>query len=245
MPASIENKTEPASEAVYLQGKPGGSPAVADSPAAPEDVSPGYGPITLVSFWGAVAMFCLCQIYYFILFEGFLFVLDTDYKIFYVWFGVLFITSVTAQIEALVKINKYFSDGKFSGKSFYIKSIEDFIKCILALALGTVFVLFCLGYYPFPSMQHAWWQTLVFYILVWIVSLSVSWNLRKGYEPKHYHGPVNLIPVGMGVAFFIASVFTGKGFYFVGTFSMGFILFPIRPLLLSDMTRTKNPSQDF
>lgn len=240
LPASTGNDIKPASEAVFQRIKSGGSLGVEDSPETTRNITPGYGPINLVSFWGAVAMFCLCQIYYFILFEGFLFVLDTDYKIFYVWFGILFITSVTAQIEAMVKINNYFSEGKSHRKSFYINSVEDFIKCILALALGTVFALFCLGYYPFPSMLHEWWQTLIFYVLVWIVSLSVSWNIRKGYEPRHYHGLMNLVPVVMGMVFFIASMFTGKGFYIAGTFAMGFILFPIRPLLLSDMTLTKN-----
>jgi len=230
---------KPASETVFRQIKSGDSLGIADSKETTQKDTPGYGPIRLVSFWGAVAMFFLCQIYYFILFEGFLFVLDTNFKIFYVWFGILFITSVTAQIEAMVKINNYFSESIFYKKAFYIETVEDFIKCILALALGTAFVWFCLGHYPFPSMPHNWWQTLAFYVFVWIVASSVSWNIRNGYEPRHYHGLMNLAPVIMGIVFFIASMFTGKGFYFAGTFSMGFILFPIRPLLLSDMTRTK------
>ena len=120
-----------------------------------------------------------------------MFVLDTDYKMFYVWFGILFLTSVSAQIEAMVKINNYFSEELFYQKAFYIKNIEDLIKLILALALGGVVALFCLGHFPFPSMPHAWWQTFVFYVLVWLVSASVSLNIKNGYEPKYYHGLMN------------------------------------------------------
>ena len=58
------------------------------------DNASGYDPIRVESFWGAIAMFCLCQLYYFILFEGFVFisgVTGPPKKLFYVWFGILFL----------------------------------------------------------------------------------------------------------------------------------------------------------
>ncbi len=95
------------------------------------DTASEYGPIRVESFWGAVAMFCLCQIYYFILFEGFVFISGASgpqKKMLYVWFGILFLVSVSAQIEALIKIENYFSYKTFNKDVFHIVSIVDIIK---------------------------------------------------------------------------------------------------------------------
>ena len=199
-----------------------------------------YGQIRVESFWGAIAMFCLCQIYYFILFEGFVFVSGapaTHRKLLYLWFGVLFLVSVSAQIEALIKIETYFTDKPFSPETLRITSIEDFIKCLLALSFGLFFILFCLGFYPFPSKPHQWWHTFLFFIAIWGITAAAAKNLRGGIQSTQPLGIMNIIPVIMGFGFFTAGAFTGDVFYFAGTFGMGFALIPIRPLLLCNQTR--------
>jgi hypothetical protein len=209
----------------------------------PEKLDEGgavYGQIRVESFWGAIAMFCLCQIYYFILFEGFVFVSGapaTHRKLLYVWFGVLFLVSVSAQIEAMIKIENFFADKPFSPQSFRIASIEDFIKCLLAVTFTLFFILFCLGFYPFPSKPHSWWHTLLFYIFIWGLTAAAAKNLRGGIKSSQPLGVMNVIPVLMGFGFFTAGAFLGEVFYFAGTFGMGFALIPIRPLLLCDQTR--------
>ena len=210
------------------------------------DNASGYGPIRVESFWGAIAMFCLCQLYYFILFEGFVFisgVTGPPKKLFYVWFGILFLVSVGAQIEALIKIENYFSCKPFNSDAFQIASIEDIIKCLLALLFGFFFILFCLGFYPFPSKPHQWWHTLLFYIFIWGLTVAAAKNLRGGIRSTQPLGLMNVIPVVMGFSFFVVSAFLGDVFYFAGTFGMGFALIPARPLLLCHQTsllRNKN-----
>lgn len=196
-----------------------------------------YGPIRVESFWGAVAMFCLCQIYFFILFEGFVyFSKSKDWRIL-VWFGILFFVSVGAQVEVMVKINDFFSGKRFSKNVLFLRSLEDFIKCLLAFGLGVVFIIFWLGYYPFPSEPHKWQHTLLFYVLIWIMSYGAASNLKKGIQSKQPLGIMNLLPTIMGLAFFAAGAFLGDIFYFVGTFGLGFALIPIRPLLLCNQTK--------
>jgi hypothetical protein len=198
-----------------------------------------YGPLRVESFWGAIAMFCLCQLYYFILFEGFVFisgVSGTQKKMLYVWFGVLFLVSVSAQIEALIKIEKYFSGKPFNKDIFQIASIEDILKCLLAVMFGFFFILFCFGFYPFPSKPHQWWHTLLFYIFIWGLTAAAAKNLRGGIHSTQPLGLMNVIPVIMGFTFFTVSAFLGEVFYFAGTFGMGFALIPARPLLLCNQT---------
>jgi hypothetical protein len=199
-----------------------------------------YGPLRVESFWGAIAMFCLCQIYFFILFEGFVFVSGapaTHRKILYVWFGILFLVSVSAQIEALIKIENYFSGKPFNTDAFHIASAEDFIKCLLAILFGVFFILFCFGHYPFPSKPHQWWHTLLFFIVIWCVSAAAAKNLKGGIQSTQPLGMMNVIPVIMGFTFFTVGAFLGEVFYFAGTFGMGFALIPVRPLLLCNQTR--------
>ena len=199
-----------------------------------------YGQIRVESFWGAIAMFCLCQIYFFILFEGFVFVSGapaSHRKLLYVWFGILFLVSVSAQIEALIKIENYFSDKPFSTGAFRIVSVEDFIKCLLAVCFGLFFILFCIGFYPFPSKPHQWWHTLLFYVFIWGLTAAAAKNLRGGIQSTQPLGIMNVIPVIMGFTFFTVGAFLGEVFYFAGTFGMGFALIPIRPLLLCNQTR--------
>ncbi len=212
------------------------------------DIPYEYGQIRVESFWGAIAMFCLCQIYYFILFEGFVFVSGapaTHRKILYVWFGILFLVSVSAQIEALIKIGNYFTDRPFTMTSFRIVSVEDFIKSFLAIIFGLFFILFCFGFYPFPSKPHQWWHTLLFYIVIWGLSVAAAKNLKGGIQSKQPLGLMNVIPVLMGFGFFIAGAFLGEVFYFAGTFGMGFALIPIRPLLLGNQTRLLKNKKNF
>ena len=210
------------------------------------DSASEYGSIRVESFWGAIAMFCLCQLYYFILFEGFVFISGASgpqKKLLYVWFGILFLVSVSAQIEALIKIENYFSGKPFSKAAFYIASIEDIIKCLLAVLFGFFFILFCLGFYPFPSKPHQWWHTLLFYIFIWGLTAAAAKNLRGGIRSTQPLGLMNVVPVIMGFSFFAVSAFLGDVFYFAGTFGMGFALIPARPLLLCNQTsllRNKN-----
>jgi hypothetical protein len=204
------------------------------------DTASGYGPIRVESFWGAIAMFCLCQLYYFILFEGFVFisgVTGSQKTMLYVWFGILFLVSVSAQIEALIKIENYFSDKPFNKDAFHIASIEDIIKCLLAVLFGFFFILFCLGFYPFPSKPHQWWHTLLFYIFIWGLTVAAAKNLKGGIRSIQPLGLMNVIPVIMGFTFFTISAFLGDVFYFAGTFGMGFALIPVRPLLLCNQTK--------
>lgn len=200
----------------------------------------GYGSIRVESFWGAIAMFCLCQLYYFILFEGFVFISEASAfhkELLYVWFGILFLVSVSAQIEALIKIENYFSGKPFNTGVFHIASIEDIIKCLLAVLFGFFFILFCFGFYPFPSKPHQWWHTLLFYIFIWGLTFAAAKNLRGGIRSTQPLGLMNVIPVIMGFTFFTISAFLGDVFYFAGTFGMGFALIPARPLLLCNQTR--------
>lgn len=203
------------------------------------DTASGYGPIQVESFWGAIAMFCLCQLYYFILFEGFVFISEvsaSQKKLLYVWFGILFLVSVSAQIEALIKIENYFSGKPFNTDAFHIASIEDIIKCLLAVLFGFFFILFCLGFYPFPSRPHQWWHTFLFYICIWGLTAAAAKNLKGGIRSTQPLGLMNVIPVVMGFTFFAISTFLGDVFYFAGTFGMGFALIPARPLLLCNQT---------
>ncbi len=203
------------------------------------DTASEYGPIRVESFWGAVAMFCLCQIYYFILFEGFVFISGASgpqKKMLYVWFGILFLVSVSAQIEALIKIENYFSYKPFNKDVFHIVSIEDIIKCLLAVLFGLFFILFCFGFYPFPSKPHQWWHTFLFYIFIWGLTVAAAKNLKGGIRSTQPLGLMNVIPVIMGFTFFTIGAFLGDVFYFAGTFGMGFALIPARPLLLCNQT---------
>ena len=198
-----------------------------------------YGPIRVESFWGAIAMFCLCQLYYFILFEGFVFisgVSGSHKNMLYVWFGILFLVSISAQIEALIKIENYFSGKPFNSNAFHIASLEDLIKCLLAVLFGIFLILFCFGFYPFPSKPHQWWHTLLFYIFIWGLTVAAAKNLRGGIRSTQPLGLMNIIPVIMGFTFFTVSAFLGDVFYFAGTFGMGFALIPSRPLLLCNQT---------
>lgn len=198
-----------------------------------------YGPIRVESFWGAIAMFCLCQLYYFILFEGFVFISGasgSQKKLLYIWFGILFLVSVSAQIEALIKIENYFSGKPFNKDVFHIASIEDIIKCLLAVLFGFFFILFCFGFYPFPSKPHQWWHTLLFFIFIWGLTAAAAKNLKGGIRSTQPLGLMNVIPVIMGFTFFTISAFLGDVFYFAGTFGMGFALIPARPLLLCNQT---------
>ena len=190
----------------------------------------GYGQIRVESFGGAIAMFCLCQLYYFILFEGFVFISGASgprKKLLYVWFGILFLVSVSAQIEAMIKIENYFSGKPFNKDVFHIASIEDIIKCLLA-------VLF--GFYPFPSKLHQWWHTFLFYIFIWGFMVAGAKNLKGGIRSTQPLGLMNVIPVLMGFTFFTISAFLGDVFFFAGTFGMGFALIRVRPLLLCNQT---------
>ena len=199
----------------------------------------GYGQIRVESFWGAIAMFCLCQLYYFILYEGFVFisgVTGSQKKLLYIWFGILFLVSVSAQIEAMIKIENYFSERPFNKDVFHITSIEDIIKCLLAVLLGFFFILFCFGFYPFPSKPHQWWHTFFFYIFIWGLTVAAAKNLKGGIRSTQPLGLMNVIPVIMGFTFFTISAFLGDVFYFAGTFGMGFALIPVRPLLLCNQT---------
>ena len=203
------------------------------------DTASEYGPIRVESFWGAIAMFCLCQLYYFILFEGFVFISGasgTHKNPFYVWFGILFLVSVSAQIEALIKIENYFSGKPYSTDAFHIASIEDIIKCLLAVLFGLFFILFCFGFYPFPSKPHQWWHTFLFYIFIWGLTVAAAKNLKGGIRSTQPLGLMNVIPVIMGFTFFTISAFLGDVFYIAGTFGMGFALIPVRPLLLCNQT---------
>ncbi len=203
------------------------------------DTTSEYGTIRVESFWGAIAMFCLCQLYYFILFEGFVFisgVTGPQKKLFYIWFGILFLVSVSAQIEALIKIENYFSKKPFNKDVFHIASIEDTIKCLLAVLFGFFFILFCFGFYPFPSKPHQWWHTLLFYIIIWGLTAAAAKNLKGGIHSTQPLGLMNVIPVIMGFTFFTIGAFLGDVFYFAGTFGMGFALIPARPLLLCNQT---------
>jgi hypothetical protein len=198
-----------------------------------------YGPLRVESFWGAIAMFCLCQLYYFILFEGFVFISGasgSQKKLLYIWFGILFLVSVSAQIEALIKIENYFSGKPFNKDVFHIASIEDIIKCLLAVLFGFFFILFCFGFYPFPSKPHQWLHTLLFYIFIWGLTVAAAKNLKGGIRSTQPLGLMNVIPVIMGFTFFTISAFLGDVFYFAGTFGMGFALIPARPLLLCNQT---------
>ena len=223
---------------------------VSVNPDDKEEATPGadseWGEIRVESFWGAIAMFCLCQIYYFILFEGFVFAAGapaSHRKLLYVWFGILFLVSVSAQIEAMIKIENFFSDNPFSLKVFHLESFEDFIKCLLAVLFGFFFILFCVGFYPFPSKPHQWWHTLLFYLVIWGLTAAAAKNLKGGIRSTQPLGMMNVIPVIMGFGFFTAGAFLGEVFYFAGTFGMGFALIPIRPLLLCNQTRLWRQSE--
>ena len=210
-----------------------------DNEEAKPEAKSEWGEIRVESFWGAIAMFCLCQIYYFILFEGFVFVSGapaTHRKLLYVWFGILFLVSVSAQIEAMIKVENYFSGKPFNIKALHLNSAEDFIKCLLAILFGLFFILFCFGFYPFPSKPHQWWHTLLFYIIIWGLTTAAAKNLRGGIKSTQPLGMMNILPVIMGFAFFTAGAFLDEVFYFAGTFGMGFALIPIRPLLLCNQT---------
>ena len=174
------------------------------------DTASEYGPLRVESFWGAIAMFSLCQLYFFILFEGFVFISGasgSQKNMLYVWFGVLFLVSVSAQIEALIKIENYFSGRPFKEYALHITSVEDFIKCLLAVLFGFFFVLFCFGLYPFPSKPHQWWHTFLFYLFIWGLSVAAAKNLRGGIRSTQPLGLMNVLPVIMGFTFFAVSAF--------------------------------------
>jgi len=130
--------------------------------------------LEIKSYYGAVSAFAVLQIFGYIIYQGFKFYGFSSTLLFP---GFYFIVFLYIQGSVLRLIQLYFAGNKIpSPKSVNLKTG---IKLVIGMLAIIVFILFEIGYYPFPKQNSTnFFEGIIYQAFSWFVSWVVANNER-------------------------------------------------------------------
>ncbi len=204
----------------------------------------GYKEIVVESFWGSIASLVFFQIFGYIVFQSFISYLDNLFMLFYgsIWL----LTFLFFQSKVMVKIRFFLSKKSLKSTTFSLRQKDDWFKFILTIIFLIVWILFLVGYYPFPRSEYDIFKLIAFYIFSLVISSLFSTKIQKVMpETKNlkYHGSL-LGGILAGLFFVILGYFFDKyaditffNFYIPGMAGMGFVMMCLTIWLLQDQIK--------
>lgn len=210
--------------------------------------------IKVESFWGAIASFILLQIFGYLIFQTFLFSIDTldsldeaGWAVFLLVVGFI-IAFLFFQSDSFLKINRFLINT--NNPIELLKQLDEKIKLILAIIFSIIFVLILLGYNPLLKKEYSnLLFVLVFYIISWFVSFGIS-KMRKSNTPILVaKGSNRIAGIIFGFLFFIIGISVQyiesteniqqfKQFsYFLGLLGLGIVIMLVCTILLEDQIK--------
>ncbi len=193
-------------------------------------------PIHVESFWGAIAAFFLHQIFGFVIFQGIVYQLFV-FPLLLIWSGLWLLLFLIFQSETLRKIRRFFAENQFRNAFSSLKTPDDLAKFLATVIFAGIWVLFLIGFYPFPTYPLSPWLAGVFVVVSWIVSIWFGKNNPEN-ESRVNHG-IGALVTGLivGGMFLIAGYASGGFFYLIGLVGLGVIVLLLTPLLVSDQIK--------
>lgn len=191
----------------------------------------GMQEVVANSPWGAIAGFFLLQPYGFILLNGLFFAARFSFEFFWLLFWIL--AMLILQASFLTKIRTFLKEQKIKDYFLVLKEPLEIFKFFIAILTLSIFILFNLGYYPFPTSD----RPLIIGIGVeLVISLSLSFYLKNATEMKAQKDK-KIIFLGLIILLIYTCVplfqkFPTEIIYFTTIPGLGMILFILTQLLI-------------
>lgn len=167
------------------------------------------GEIIVESFWGAIASFCLLQIFGYMLLRIFIISMDmlesdpTMTELAISLFGIMFLfIFLSFQSISFYKIKQFVSKYNMDIAIQSLSQKDELIKLFLIPLFLVILILLAVGYHPFPKQEIDLIILALFYIFSWAISLLIT-ILIKIKSPFYIaKGTNRIVGILAGLLFF-------------------------------------------